>query len=67
MRINTVIWQKATTKPESMETVIALDKSHHLWFVYWDADEKLWFNGQGQDELPPLKWWAYITFPEILT
>lgn len=66
MKINQVIWTRARTKPVSMETVIALDERNHLWSVYWDADEELWFNGQGQDELPPLKWWAYITFPERL-
>lgn len=63
MKINQVSWQKVTTKPKSMETVIALDERNYLWSVYWDADEELWFNGQGEEELPPLKWWAYITFP----
>ena len=64
MKINNVNWQKATVKPLNMETVIALDKYNHLWSVYWDADEEHWLNGQGEDELPPLKWWAYITFPK---
>ena len=64
MKAQQIQWTRTTTKPPSMETVVALCRKNNLYSACWDADEGQWFNGQDEAELPPLKWWAAITFPK---